>query len=62
MKVMAWNRRGFDALEKDPKVVLERILPLTGGDIVLMHEGTGVAVEVLTGILEAMEKEKGRSR
>lgn len=53
MKVMGWSRRGFDAVEKDPKVVLDRILPLTGGDIVLMHEGTGIAEEVLEGILAA---------
>lgn len=51
MKVMGWTRRGFDAVEKDPQVVLDRILPLTGGDIVLMHEGTGIAAEVLEGIL-----------
>lgn len=52
LQVMAWNRRGFDAILKDPKKVLDQILPLSSGDIVLMHEGTGIAKEVLAGILE----------
>jgi peptidoglycan/xylan/chitin deacetylase (PgdA/CDA1 family) len=53
MKVMAWNRRGFDAVEKDAGKVLARVLADLGpGDIVLMHEGTPIASEVLRGILE----------
>ena len=53
MKVMAWNRRGFDAVEKDAEKVLARILPdLGSGDIVLMHEGTPIASEVLRGVLQ----------
>ena len=51
MEVMGWSRRGFDAVSKDPKAVLEKILPVRGGDIVLMHEGTEIAVQVLEGIL-----------
>jgi peptidoglycan/xylan/chitin deacetylase (PgdA/CDA1 family) len=53
LQVVAWNRRGFDAVLKDPEKVLRQILPLTGGDIVLMHEGTGIAAEVLSEILKA---------
>lgn len=53
MKVMGWSRRGFDAITGNPRSVLERILPVTGGDIVLMHEGTGFAAEVLDGVLDA---------
>lgn len=52
LQVVAWNRRGFDAVVKDSEKVLRQILPLSGGDIVLMHEGTGIAKEVLSGILE----------
>ena len=52
LQVMAWNRRGFDAILKDPKKVVDQILPLSSGDIVLMHEGTGIAEDVLSGILE----------
>ncbi len=52
LRVMAWNRRGFDAVEKDAGKVLARILPKLGsGDIVLLHEATPIAEEVLTGVL-----------
>ena len=51
--VMAWSRRGYDAVEKDPDKVLERILPgLAAGDIVLVHEATPIAAEVLEGVLQ----------
>jgi peptidoglycan/xylan/chitin deacetylase (PgdA/CDA1 family) len=56
LKVMGWNRRGFDAIQNDPRVVLRRIFPLTDGDIVLMHEGNGIAVKVLEGILTKKRK------
>lgn len=53
LQVMAWNRRGFDAVEKDAGKVLARILPdLTPGDIVLLHEATPIAAEVLGKLLE----------
>ena len=53
LRVMAWNRRGFDAVEKDAEKVLARILPdLSPGDIVLLHEATPIAAEVLRGVLE----------
>lgn len=52
LEVMAWNRRGFDAVGKDAGKVLAKILPdLTIGDVVLLHEATPIAVEVLTGVL-----------
>jgi peptidoglycan/xylan/chitin deacetylase (PgdA/CDA1 family) len=55
MQVMAWNRRGYDAVETDASKVLARILPgLAPGDIVLMHEGTPIAAEVLEGVLEML--------
>ncbi len=54
LRVMAWNRRGYDAVEKDPQKVLARILPgLRRGDIVLLHEATPIAEQVLEGILSA---------
>lgn len=53
LRVMGWNRRGFDAVEKDSDKVLARILPhLSAGDIVLIHESTPIATEVLTQLLE----------
>lgn len=52
LEVMAWSRRGFDAVEKDPEKVLARILPISRGDIVLMHEGTSIAPQVLEGVIQ----------
>lgn len=52
LEIMAWSRRGFDAVEKDPGVVLRKMRPVSSGDIVLMHEATPIAAEVLEGILE----------
>ncbi len=57
LRVMAWNRRGFDTLGSDPDKALSRILPKLGpGDIVLVHEGTPVAAEVLSGVLEGIDR------
>ncbi len=57
LEVMAWNRRGFDAVEKDAGKVLARISPhLTNGDIVLLHEATPIAAEVLGKVLEKVSR------
>ncbi len=57
LRVMAWNRRGFDAVGKDAEKVLARILPhLSPGDIVLLHESTPIAAEVLGGVLEKVSR------
>jgi peptidoglycan/xylan/chitin deacetylase (PgdA/CDA1 family) len=57
LQVMAWNRRGFDAVEKDAGKVLARILPhLSNGDIVLLHEATPIADGVLGGVLENVSR------
>ncbi len=57
MEVMAWNRRGYDAVERDAGKVLARILPdLTTGDIVLLHEATPIAAEVVGGVLEKVSR------
>jgi peptidoglycan/xylan/chitin deacetylase (PgdA/CDA1 family) len=51
--VMAWSRRGYDAVEKDVVKVLDTILPnLTKGDIVLLHEATSISAQVLEGVLK----------
>jgi len=58
LEIMAWNRRGYDAVEKDPRKVLARILPDLGqGDIVLLHEATPIAAEVLAAVLDKAEVE-----
>jgi peptidoglycan/xylan/chitin deacetylase (PgdA/CDA1 family) len=54
LEVMAWSRRGFDAVETDADKVLARILTKLGpGDIVLVHEATPIAQRVLEGVLTA---------
>lgn len=58
LRVMAWKRRGYDAVTRDPARVLARILPgMAGGDIVLLHEATPIAVDVLEGVLKARDAE-----
>jgi hypothetical protein len=52
LRVMAWNRRGYDAVGKDADRVLARILPVAAGDIVLVNEATPIAAAVLGGVLE----------
>jgi peptidoglycan/xylan/chitin deacetylase (PgdA/CDA1 family) len=62
LEVMAWSRRGFDAVEKDAGKVLDRILTKLGpGDIVLVHEATPIAVEVLEGVLGSHALSASRS-
>ncbi|HSP44019.1 MAG TPA: polysaccharide deacetylase family protein, partial [Luteolibacter sp.] len=54
LEVTGWSRRGFDAVETDVPRILRRILKnLAPGDIVLVHEGTPVAGEVLEAVLAA---------
>ncbi len=54
LEVTGWARRGFDAVETDVSRILHRILKnLAPGDIVLVHEGTPVASEVLEAVLSA---------
>jgi len=55
LRIMGWNRRGYDAVGKDAAKVLSKILPgMTAGDIVLVHESTPIAEEVLRGVLDAV--------
>ena len=47
LKMMLWSARGFDGLEQRVPVILQRISRrLQAGAIVLIHEGTPVAIEV----------------
>ena len=56
LQIMAWNQRGFDAVNIDAKQVLKRILQdLSFGDIVLIHDSTPIAAEVLAGLLSHMK-------
>jgi hypothetical protein len=47
-------------VERDAAVVLERIVPgMEAGDIVLVHEGTPIAKEVLAGVLGGVRVGEG---
>jgi peptidoglycan/xylan/chitin deacetylase (PgdA/CDA1 family) len=53
MEIMAWNRRGYDAVCADVEMIVKWITRGLGpGDIVLLHEATPVATEVLRRVLE----------
>jgi peptidoglycan/xylan/chitin deacetylase (PgdA/CDA1 family) len=63
LRLASWTRRGFDTVNPDPAVVLERLTRgLRGGDILLLHDGhaactpAGVPVilEVLPRLLQAV--------
>jgi peptidoglycan/xylan/chitin deacetylase (PgdA/CDA1 family) len=63
LRLASWTRRGFDTVDPDASVVLQRLTQgLRGGDILLLHDGhaartsTGIPVilEVLPRLLEAV--------
>lgn len=55
LEVVAWSRRGYDAVGRDPATVLRRIGTGFGpGEIILIHEATPIAGEVLKGLLERL--------
>ncbi len=40
LQLVSWTRRGFDSVEKDPNVVLARLVKnMRAGDILLLHDG-----------------------
>lgn len=61
LQVMAWKRRGYDAVETNPEKVLARILPISPGDIVLLHEATPIAGKVVAGVLAATHEKSRRT-
>ncbi len=65
LQLVSWSRRGFDTVERNPKVVLAKLLDgLKAGDILLLHDGNAaltaagnpVILEVLPSLLEAVNK------
>ncbi|HEV7785545.1 MAG TPA: polysaccharide deacetylase family protein [Thermoanaerobaculia bacterium] len=41
LRLVSWTRRGFDALERDPRRIAHRLLAgLTPGDVLLLHDGS----------------------
>ena len=67
LRLASWTRRGFDTVNPDPAVVLQRLTrDLKGGDILLLHDGhaarapsgTPVILEVLPRVLQAVSAAK----
>lgn len=63
LRLASWTRRGFDTVNPDPAVVLQRLTRgLSAGDILLLHDGhaactrsgTPVILEVLPRLLQAV--------
>jgi hypothetical protein len=63
LRLASWTRRGFDTVNSDAGVVLERLTRgLRGGDILLLHDGHAartsagnpVILEVLPRLLQAV--------
>jgi peptidoglycan/xylan/chitin deacetylase (PgdA/CDA1 family) len=58
LRYVAWTRRGFDAVKRDPEAVLTRLVRgLAAGDILLLHDrivagAQPVIFEVLPALLE----------
>ncbi|HEX4964166.1 MAG TPA: polysaccharide deacetylase family protein, partial [Thermoanaerobaculia bacterium] len=43
LTLVSWTRRGFDALERDPRRIVRRLLAgLAPGDVLLLHDGSAV--------------------
>jgi len=61
MEVVAWECRGFDAVETNVEKIVARISKgMRSGDIVLVHESTPVAAEVLRRVLELKLPERAK--
>lgn len=69
LQLTSWTRRGFDTVEKDPQMVLAKLLDgLKAGDILLLHDGNAartaadrpVILEVLPSLLDAVSAAKLR--
>lgn len=42
LHLVSWTRRGFDAVEKNPRRIVQRLgQPLRSGDILVLHDGFG---------------------
>lgn len=56
LEIMAWTRRGYDAVSTDTPKILQQLLEGNQpGDIFLIHEGTPIALDVLKGVLDGIK-------
>ena len=57
LKMLMWNCRGYDAVEKDAALALRRIeKSLRPGAIILLHDATPICEEVLCGTLNLLQR------
>jgi peptidoglycan/xylan/chitin deacetylase (PgdA/CDA1 family) len=69
LRLVSWTRRGFDALERNPRSITRRLVAgLAPGDILLLHDGSTrrnggnpVVLEVLPRLLDELAARKLRS-
>lgn len=61
LRLVAWTRRGFDAVDQNPAAIARRLLDgLAPGDIILLHDGRAsgggnpVVLETLPRVLDAL--------
>jgi peptidoglycan-N-acetylglucosamine deacetylase len=63
LRLVAWTRRGFDAVDQDPAAIARRLLGgLAPGDVLLLHDGRAsgrpggnpVVLEALPRVLDAL--------
>ncbi|MGI4777461.1 MAG: polysaccharide deacetylase family protein [Janthinobacterium lividum] len=70
LSLVSWTRRGFDTRERDPAIVLARLVKkLSAGDILLLHDGNAartargcpVLLEVLPPLLARLKADRLRA-
>ena len=59
MRLVGWTARGLDGVSKDIDTITTRLQSsITSGSIILAHEGTGIAKDIVTSILDHAEENK----
>ncbi len=70
LRLVSWTRRGYDAVDREPRRVTRRLLVgLAAGDLLLLHDGSAardrngraVVLETLPRLLDAMAEQGLRS-
>lgn len=57
LRLVAWTRRGFDAVDKNPAAVARRLLQgLAPGDVLLLHDGRASGRGGNPAVLEALPR------
>jgi peptidoglycan-N-acetylglucosamine deacetylase len=54
---VAWTTRGYDAIRRDVPAILQQLTKdLRPGHIILIHDATPIATQVLSGLLEHLQQ------